>query len=609
MAMFIRKTRIINQATKKAYWNFQLVESIRTERGPRQRILLNLGADLNLSDPERKELANRIEEILKGIITFIPCSEKIESYAQKFASLLKEEAFSVSAKEKKSDKQTDLQVIDLETIEQQEARTVGGEHLLLYQARQLRLPQKLKQLGLSDKEIALGLGTIIGRAVFPASERATHEWLCRRSGLGELLDFDFQSTNLDQLYYISDTLFKHKAELEEHLEQAQQATHGLQSTMVLYDLTNTYMEGRAKGNPKAKHGVSKEKRFDCPLVTLGLVVNEHGFVTRSAFLPGNIGEPTTLQQAIQQLGPQDSLFKPIIVLDAGIASEDNLAWLRKHQYPYVVSARQKAPDMELSDELISVGAKTSEVRVAFIKSTEGEEEQWLYCESEAKEAVASQMKARYRERFETDLKKLVEGVQKPLGRKLYTKVLERIGRLKEKHKAISGCYEITAHLAPDGLKTALVTWEVKPEKMEDKLRGHYFLRTNLKETDPQKIWHLYGSLRVVEDSFRFMKSALGMRPVYHQKDKRVDAHLWITILAYHLIKSCMHQLQKNGINDRWETIRNTLSTRIRVTMQAMTGDGKVLHHRSTTKAEIHQLKIYQALGISPQILKAKKTIL
>ena len=603
--MFIRKTHILNRETQKSYWNFQLVESIRTERGPRQRILLNLGADLDLNDQERKALANRIEEILKGVLSLFPVSEKIEGYAQKFSAQLKDQAFSPSI-EKKTEL-VDLQSIDLETIEQQEARTVGGEHLLLHIATQLDLSKKLKQLGLSEKEIALAFGNIIGRAVFPASERATHTWLQERSGLGELLNFDFQTTHLDQLYRISDTLFRHKEELEKHLEKAQKSVHGFQSTMVLYDLTNTYMEGKAKGNPKALHGVSKEKRSDCPLITLGLVINEHGFTTRSSFLPGNVSEPKTLQEAIEKLGGMDELIKPIVIMDAGIASEENLTRLRDNKYFYIVSARQKAPSQEILRELISVNASSSEARVAFIKNEE-EAEQWLYCESDAKEAVASAMKSRYQERFETDLVKLNEGLQKPLGRKLYGKVLEKVGRLKEKHKVISGCYEITVHPSENSANAANVTWAVKEEKMKEKLTGHYFLRTNLKETDPGKLWHLYGSLRTVEDAFRFMKSSLGMRPVYHQKDHRVDAHLWITILAYHLIQSCMYALRKQGYTEQWETIRNKLSSRVRVTMQVKTEEGKTLYHRSTTKAEHHQLKIYQNLGISPQILKAKKTI-
>jgi hypothetical protein len=133
---------------------------------------------------------------------------------------------------------------------------------------QLDLPKKFKEIGLSEKEIALSLGTIIARAVSPASERATHSWLLQKSGLGELIGYNFQNTSLDNLYKISDVLLRNKDDLEKYLEIKEEKFHGYQSTIVLYDLTNTYMEGLAKGNPKASHGFSKEKRFDCPLVTL-----------------------------------------------------------------------------------------------------------------------------------------------------------------------------------------------------------------------------------------------------------------------------------------------------------------------------------------------------
>jgi transposase len=603
--MFIRKTQITNRESKKSYWNFQLVESIRTERGPRQRILLNLGADLNLDEQERKELANRIEEILRGVIPLLPSTEKIESYAQKFASALREQLFTKTPSYLPPDQAQDLQTIDLETIEQIEPRTVGNEHLLLHIAKELDLPKKLQKLGLSEKQVSLALGSVIGRAIFPASERATHKWLQERSGLGELLGCDFTSSSLDQFYQISDVLLSRKEEIEDHLERAESNLYGLQSTMVLYDLTNTYMEGKAKRNPKALHGRSKEKRTDCPLVTLGLVINEHGFAKRSAFLPGNIGEPTTLQKAIEQLKLYDTLLKPTVVLDAGIASEDNLQWLRENHYTYIVSARQKAPSMELIGELVSVDAETTEVRAAHIQSGT-EEENWLYCESVAKTAVGQAMKTRFQKRFEEDLKKLAEGLAKPLGRKQYDKILLRIGRLKEKHKAISGCYKIDVLLSEDGKTVAGLTWAAIEEKMEEKLKGHYFLRTNLKNKSPQELWGLYGNLRTVEEAFRFMKSSLGMRPVYHQIEKRVDGHLWITILAYHLIWNAQYRLRQEKIMEQWETIRNLLGTRIRITLQAQTAEGKILHHRSTTKAEEHQTKIYQALGLSPQILKAKK---
>jgi len=566
-----------------------------------------MGSDINLPEMEHKLLAQRIEEILVGQNPLIPFSEKIERLAQMYASQVIRQLSEVEVKPTPVS-ETDFVAIDINTMEKSEPRTVGTEHLLLKMAHQLQLPKKLQELGLSETETSIALGTIIARAAHPDSEWATYTWLCRDSGLEELLDFNFNKSSHNRLYHISDKLLAHKDALESHLEKVEQEFHGYQSTIALYDLTNTYIEGQAKSNPKAKHGFSKEKRSDCPLVTLGLAMNEHGFLHRTSILPGNASEPATLQAMIEKLTAHQGLFRPIIVIDAGIATEANLQWLRENKYKYIVSAKQDAPSIELEGELVAVGDLKGLVKAALVKSVE-DEEKWLYCESEAKAAVASQMKQSFRKRFEESLIKLADGITKPKGRKKYAKVLERIGRLKEKHKNISGYYEVNVKVAEDGVNATSVEWTVIDEKMNEKLTGSYFLRTNLTEMGPKELWGLYNTLRGVEDAFRFMKSSLGLRPVYHQKEHRVDGHLWITVLAYHLIQHCLYQLAKQGMNYHWKTVRALVDSRVRVTTQAKTKDGKTLYHRSTTKAEGEQVKIYQALKLSPQILKAQKTIL
>lgn len=555
---------------------------------------------------ECKILANRIEELTQGINSLILCPEKIERLAERYAFQLIHHLSKQVPSNNEPTAEPDYQLIDMQTVEQQEPRTIGAEHLLLHLSSQLGLREKLQELGFSEKEVALSLGTIIGRAIFPASERATHEWLIHRSGLGELINFDFHTTSLNHLYKVSDRLLRHKDILERHLADTQQTVHGYQSTMVLYDITNTYMEGQAKNNPKARRGFSKEKRFDCPLVTLGLVINEYGFATRSSFFPGNISEPKTLEKAIMTLHSSTDLFKPVVVMDAGIATEDNLKWLRDHKFSYIVSTRKNAPLMELEGSLVAVGdPEKTRVKAALIKSDDSEEK-WLYCESEAKEAVAAQIKAAFCKRFEVDLQKLSHGLTMPRCRKQYEKILERIGRLKEKHSRISGCYEITVTPSDDGRIAISLQWALKPERLENKLNGQYFLRTNLLGSSAEVLWSLYNSIRTVEDAFRFMKSSLGLRPIYHQKEHRVDGHLWITILAYHLIRSCLYQLNQQGLYYHWPTIRNRMANRMRVTMCAKTQGGQTIYHRSTTKAEALQREIYQALGMNTQILRAKK---
>jgi transposase len=610
--MFIRETIKTDRKTGKKYTSYQLVESIRTAHGPRQKILITIPYDISLDPLEKKDLANRIEEIVMGTPSFLQYSEKIESLAQDYASQVIHRLSGLDNNPKPQDKEElppEFVSIDINSIEKSEPRTVGSEHLLLQMAHQLKLSKKLQEIGLSKTDIAIALGSIIARAVSPDSERSTYNWLCNHSGLGELIDFNFNNTSLNKLYQISDTLLNHKDSLESHLESVEESFHGYKSTIALYDLTNTYMEGQAKSNPKATHGVSKEKRKDCPLVTLGVVMNEHGFLHRTSILPGNASEPKTLEEMIESLTVHQSLFKPTVILDAGIATKDNLAWLRKKGYGYIVSARQEAPSLEIEGELEPAGDLHDLVKVALIKNDENSEEKWLYCESEAKTAVAASMKQSFRSRFELDLKKLSEGLTKPRGRKKFSKVLERLGRLKEKHKRISSCYEVIVIPSEDGTTAASIEWKVIDEKMDDKLKGSYFLRTNLLDKNAKELWQLYNTLRGVEDAFRFMKSSLGLRPVYHQKEKRVDGHLWITVLAYHLIQNCLYQLQKNGLNHHWETIRKIMMSRVRVTMQAKTKEDKTLCHRSTTRAEVDQKKIYNALNMSPQILKARKTIL
>jgi transposase len=607
--MFIRKTTKTDSKNGKSYSAYYLVESTRTEKGPRQKVLLYMGSEINLPETEHKLLAQCIAEIITGQQRLIPYSETVVRLAQMYASQVIRQLSEVVADPKTSDTIADFLTIDVNTMEKSEPRTVGTEHLLLQMANQLQLPKELKKLGLSAIEVSVALGSIIARATHPKSERATYSWLCEKSGLEELLDFNFRKSSLNRLYRVSDKLLLHKVALEKHLEETEQRFHGYRSTIALYDLTNTYMEGQAKSNPKAAHGVSKEKRTDCSLVTMGLVMNEHGFLNRTAILPGNASEPKTLREMITNLGAHQSLFKPIIIIDAGISTEENLQWLRDEKYTYIVSARQDAPSLELEGGLVPVGDLKNLVKAALVKSPEGDDEKWLYCESEAKAAVAAQMKQSFKKRFEEDLQKLANGLVKPKGRKKFPKILERIGRLKEKHKHISGCYEVNVKASEDGALATSVDWKVIDEKMSEKLTGRYFLRTNLVGMGAKELWGLYNTLRGIEDAFRFMKSSLGLRPVYHQKEHRVDGHLWITVLAYHLIQNCLYQLGKQGVNHNWETIRTIVGNRIRVTTQAKTQDGKTLYHRSTTKAEGEQVEIYKALGLSSQILKAQKSIL
>ena len=279
------------------------------------------------------------------------------------------------------------------------------------------------------------MGSIIGRMVSPGSELQTHDWLQSRTGLGELLDHDYGSNSLTRLYTISDRLLKHQAALEAFLAAQEQTLFDLNRSIVLYDLTNTYFEGQCAQNPKAQFGRSKEKRSDCPLVTLGLVLDGNGFPLSSQVFPGNASEPATLSLMLDGLQGKNPLAreKPVIIMDAGIASADNIAWLIEHGYLYLVVSRERyVQDPRDQDHAILV-RDTGQNTVSVFRTIDAEtRETRLYCYSEQKAKKEQAIRNRFHVRLEEALDKLNAGLDKKGTIKNVAKIHERIGRLREK---------------------------------------------------------------------------------------------------------------------------------------------------------------------------------
>lgn len=228
--------------------------------------------------------------------------------------------------------------VAVDSLEQTCPRAVGVEHVGLHAMAQLRFGELLTELDFNDKLKNAAIANVIGRMAQPGSERATWRWPTTQSALGELLEVDFAAMSPMALYRASDRLIAHRETIESALFAAVHTLFGLTTTVTLYDLTNTYFEGTAQGNPKAARGRSKEKRSDCPLVTLGLVLNGSGFIERSRTFAGHASEPKTMQEMLTGLKcPAGAL----VVMDAGIASEANIAWLVEHGYRYLVVSRKR----------------------------------------------------------------------------------------------------------------------------------------------------------------------------------------------------------------------------------------------------------------------------
>lgn len=606
--MFIRCVTKHDKNTKQAYHSYKLVETYRTDRGPRQRILLHLGNALELPQEQWKQLANRIEEICTGTTTLLPYHHDVEQLAQRFAKLLirKQSTENFSFTEAKTRKDIKFIPIDLESLQTSDCRNIGVEHILYETFKRLDLHKFLKKQGFNQSQIDYAAAAIICRAAFPASELRTHFYLQRRSALDELMDTDFSNLPLRKLYQISDLLLINKRELEIHLESKENEIFDLDNTIVLYDITNTYFEGKAKINPKAKYGPSKEKRRDCPLVSAGLVLNKQGFIKRSEFLPGNVIETKAFAEAIAKLHFQkNSLVKPIIVIDSGMASQANIDWLKQHGYHYVTVFRRKRKELP-EGEWIEVKTDGNNTVRACLKDCPELGERHLYCHSTGRARREMEMKKKIQTSFEAELKYLKEGLSKPRRMKRNNTVLEKIGKLREKYKRIARFYKID--VITDEMGNVInIVYEYQSDKIDTEFNGSYCLRSDNYELGVKDLWKIYVMLSNAEESFRDMKAHLGLRPLYHSKESRVDGHMWITILAYHLVHSIIHQLREHNISLSWSTIRNRLNSQVRVTSSARCEDGKTVHLRTTTEPEEFVKEIYRGLGISQKPLRQVMT--
>ena len=312
--MFIRRTRTNNAALKESYFTYRLVRGERIGGKVRQITVLNLGRNFSIKQEDWPLLCSRIEHLLHSQDSlFSPdCSEYIERAAQRYVGQLiarapKQRDATVSSGIMPSStlsesSPVDYQEVDIYSLQLTQPRSVGVEHIGLHALTQLGLIEKLAELGINGVMRAAIIGNIIGRMAYPASELSTwQQWLQTHSALGELIDVDFAGMSPMSLYRASDALMRHRDAIEDHLFGAIQSLFDVERTVTLYDLTNTYFEGGAAANPKAQYGRSKEKRSDCPLVTLGMVLDGSGFVRRSRTFAGNASESATLAEMLTGL--------------------------------------------------------------------------------------------------------------------------------------------------------------------------------------------------------------------------------------------------------------------------------------------------------------------
>ena len=619
--MFIRRTQTRSRVTGEPYVTYRLVHSARVGGTIKQTTLLNLGSHFDLPKAQWAELVQRIDELVRGQHSTLEATlpEQVRAFAQRFAAQLiarqppvpslgsapstPEAAGRGAAAPAKAARGPAIgggelaryQEVDLDSLELVNPRSVGVEHAALAAMRQCGLQDKLAQLGLNGPQIAAAVGNIVARMAHPCSELASHAWLRDTSALGELIDYDFEKMDLNRLYRASDALYKHRQALQEHLFGQARALFGLGQTITLYDLTNTYFEGVAAGVSKAKRGHSKECRRDCPLVTLAMALDASGFVRRVQFFAGNASEPTTLKGMLTGL---DAVPGATVVMDAGIATEANLVWLREQGYHYVVVSklRERQFDPALATEVQSAG----EVTIKLQRVLDAQGHVLLYCHSPAREEKDRAIDTAKAAGLEAALTKLHASLSKPGGKHDVATIMQRLGRIKQRFARAAQHYEITSTTDPEAKCVTAITWvkRIKPGSAAAH-PGVYCLRSTLIDQDHATLWRTYIMLTELESVFRSLKTDLGLRPVFHQIDRRVEGHLFISVLAYHFVHTLRLQLKAKGIHDSWSTLRQTMDTQRRVTVTMQRRDARTVHVRKATRPQPRHQTLSTALKLDP----------
>lgn len=597
--MYIRRVTTRRTASGETYHSYRLVESRREGGRVRQVALLNLGRHFDLPEAHWPALCARLGQLLgsQGVLVPVDLPEAVETHAQALAARFVARAPVAAGT-------AEFVEVDVASLELVQPRSVGVEHVGLHALAQLELDPLLASLGVNAITRAMILTQIVGRMAAPGSELATWNWLNDASALPELLDLSLPDLSIMRLYRAADVLVKHQVAIEDHLFGRVRDLFGLEATVTLYDLTNTYFEGAAAAIPMARRGHSKEQRSDCPLLTLGLVLDASGFVRRSRVLAGNAVECRTLEGMLQDL---DAPAGALIVMDRGIATEANLAWLRQVGYRYLVVSRERARNMPQGETSVAT-AGGDPVRVEKVLD-EAAGEVRLYCHSPGRELKEAGINQRFCERFEAGLKKLADGLARARGVRRPELIHERIGKLKQASFGVAQHYAIRIETNPEQTEVTRLTWEKTPvagTMLTDP--GVYCLRSNETGWSEEQLWRTYMMLTDLEAVFRSLKSELGLRPVYHLKAERADGHLFISVLAYQCVQLIRRQLKAKGIDQRWSGLRETLSVQRRVTARFTQKDGRTLNVRKATQPEPKLKAIYDALGLNPLPGGTKKMV-
>lgn len=487
--------------------------------------------------------------------------------------------------------------------------------------KRLGMRELLAGMGFNRSQSQAAAISVINRLADPSSEHSLPDWY-RRTGLPELMGNPLRGAGDDRFYRVSDLLLARQREIERHLRERQSSLFNLERTVLLYDLTNTHFEGLCQRNPKAKRGANKQKRNDCAQVVVGMVFDQFGFGMAHKVFAGNLNDGKSLLEMIGELDAAvaDDGKKPLVVMDAGVASRKNLDLLHAHGFGYLVNDtrgqrnRYLAAFREQKDFQIVPGRDGKEpvwVRVMDDPHAPGREdasaERVVLCKSQPRGNKEQAIVSNAERRFLDALEKLASRVEhKRL--KDRSKIEQAIGRIQARHPRARRFYRIELEDGGKGLRLAWTRDDALRQETTD-LCGCYVLRTDERTLNEHRLWELYVSLSQAEDGFKALKTDLGLRPNRHQTEERVDAHVFLCVLAYHLLRSILWTLEQKGDHRNWETLKGVLRTHCYTTILLPTRSGQTHRIRKAGQPEECQKAVYRHLGVAWDGLPCTRSVI
>jgi transposase len=598
--MYLRRTT--RRVGDKTYQNYLLVESVATPKGPRQRVICSLGALAPAPKDEWLGTARRLHAALAGQSALVPDAPVDALVARARPPRRGPTAAGRGL------------TIDPERVTFEDEREAGPVHVGHQIWRTLHLDTILAAAGLRRRARLLTEVMTLNRLVYPAAEHAMPDWI-RRTALGDILGTDFAGLSDEALYRNLDRLHPQRARIEQALAARERTLFNLDDTIYLYDLTSTYFEGQCPRNPQAKRGYSRDHRPDCKQVVIGLVLDRDGFPKAHEVFDGNRQDQTTVDDMLTRLEDRTGRRGgATVVVDRGMAFAANLAQIRARGHHYLVAARY--PERGAHQAAFAEDANWTEVlrvpsprnpgqkktRVVITRQTVGDEVHIL-CRSKARIEKDRAIRDKHEQRLLAALRKLQARVASGRLRDP-AKVQEAIGRLKERYSRVARYYAITYAATPPAL-----SWTEQAEKKAaaSALDGTYVLKTDRRDLADDEIWHLYILLTRVEAAFRALKSPLMERPIFHHLEHRVQTHIFLCVLAYHLLVAIEKRCLDHGRHTSWATLREHLSTHQVATVLLPAIDGRILKIRKASTPDDEHREIYRVLQIPHEVMKPVKT--